>query len=184
MDRPHGRTAFRSRALRRPRREEAAAADRRLRTTPRNGLPAAAWSSPWPRSATASVPPTGFRTTIRRCPRSSRTAAGRKCAPAPCATIRTARAARKTRRSRATRSAYFVQQMNDFKNGNRKSAEPRKANTNAMIAIAKAMTDEEIKATRRVLRLDAVDAVDQGGGDRHGAQDPHLRRPVSRARRR
>src|SRR5437870_969359 len=44
-------------------------------------------------------------------------------------------------------AAYFIQQMNDFKNGNRKSAEPRKANTNAMIAIAKAMTDEEIKAT-------------------------------------
>jgi cytochrome c553 len=43
--------------------------------------------------------------------------------------------------------AYFIQQMYDFKNGVRKSAEPRKANTNAMIAIAKAMTDEEIKAT-------------------------------------
>jgi cytochrome c553 len=43
--------------------------------------------------------------------------------------------------------SYFIQQMNDFKNGNRKSAEPRKANTNTMIAIAKAMTDEEIKAT-------------------------------------
>src|SRR5712692_3548187 len=36
--------------------------------------------------------------------------------------------------------AYFIQPMNDFKNGNRKSAEARKANTNAMIAIAKAMT--------------------------------------------
>ena len=43
--------------------------------------------------------------------------------------------------------AYFIQQMNDFKNGLRKSAEPRKGNTNIMIAIAKAMTDEEIKAT-------------------------------------
>jgi cytochrome c553 len=43
--------------------------------------------------------------------------------------------------------AYFVQQMQDFKNGNRKSAESRKANTNVMIAIAKAMTDEEIKAS-------------------------------------
>ncbi len=43
--------------------------------------------------------------------------------------------------------AYFIQQMNDFRNGNRKSADPRKANTNAMIAIAKAMTSEEIKAT-------------------------------------
>jgi cytochrome c553 len=43
-------------------------------------------------------------------------------------------------------AAYFIQQMKDFKNGDRKSAEPRKANTNAMIAIAKAMTEEEIKA--------------------------------------
>jgi cytochrome c553 len=41
--------------------------------------------------------------------------------------------------------AYFIQQMQDFRNGVRKSAEPRKANTNAMIAIAKGMTDEEIK---------------------------------------
>jgi len=41
--------------------------------------------------------------------------------------------------------SYFIQQMNDFRNGLRKSAEPRKANTNAMITIAKAMTPEEIK---------------------------------------
>jgi cytochrome c553 len=41
--------------------------------------------------------------------------------------------------------AYFVQQMNDFQNGMRKSADPKKANTNVMIAIAKAMTDAEIK---------------------------------------
>ncbi len=41
--------------------------------------------------------------------------------------------------------AYFIQQMADFKNGSRKSAEPRKANTNVMIAIAKAMTDAEVK---------------------------------------
>jgi cytochrome c553 len=44
-------------------------------------------------------------------------------------------------------ASYFIQQMNDFKHGDRKSADPRKANTNAMIAIAKAMSDEEIKAT-------------------------------------
>jgi cytochrome c553 len=43
-------------------------------------------------------------------------------------------------------AAYFIQQMADFKNGNRKSAEPRKGNTNVMIAIAKAMTDDEVKA--------------------------------------
>jgi len=44
-------------------------------------------------------------------------------------------------------TAYFVQQMADFKNGNRKSADPKKGNTNIMIAIAKAMTDDEIKAS-------------------------------------
>src|SRR6185369_14413674 len=44
-------------------------------------------------------------------------------------------------------AAYFIQQMMDFKNGNRKSADPKKGNTNVMIAIAKAMTDDEIKAT-------------------------------------
>ena len=41
--------------------------------------------------------------------------------------------------------SYFVQTMNDFKDGLRKSAEPRKTNTNLMIAYAKAMTAEEIK---------------------------------------
>ena len=43
--------------------------------------------------------------------------------------------------------AYFVETMLDFKNDNRKSADTRKANTNRMIAFAKAMTDEEIKST-------------------------------------
>ena len=41
--------------------------------------------------------------------------------------------------------SYFIQTMNDFRNGVRKSGEPRKANTNAMITIAKALTPEEIK---------------------------------------
>jgi cytochrome c553 len=41
--------------------------------------------------------------------------------------------------------SYFIQTMNDFRAGLRKSAEPRKANTNLMIAIAKGMTPEEIK---------------------------------------
>ena len=61
--------------------------------------------------------------------------------------------------------AYFIQTMNDFRGDVRKSAEPRKANTNVMIQIAKGMTEEEIKASRRVLRLDEVDAVDQGRGN-------------------
>jgi cytochrome c553 len=42
--------------------------------------------------------------------------------------------------------AYFLQTMNDFKNGNRKSADPRKANTGRMSGFAKAMTDSEIAA--------------------------------------
>jgi cytochrome c553 len=40
---------------------------------------------------------------------------------------------------------YFIQTMNDFRNGSRKSTEPRKSNTNLMIKIARGMTDEEIK---------------------------------------
>jgi cytochrome c553 len=42
--------------------------------------------------------------------------------------------------------SYFVQTMLDFKNDARKSADTRKGNTNRMIAFAKAMTDDEIKA--------------------------------------
>ncbi len=43
-------------------------------------------------------------------------------------------------------AAYIIQQMADFKNGDRKSAEPRMGPPNAMIQDAKAATDEEIKA--------------------------------------
>ena len=41
---------------------------------------------------------------------------------------------------------YFVQTMMDFRNDLRHSADPRKANTNRMIAFAKAMTNDEITA--------------------------------------
>jgi cytochrome c553 len=41
--------------------------------------------------------------------------------------------------------SYFIQQINDFRNDLRKSAEPRKNNTNAMITIAKGLTPEETK---------------------------------------
>lgn len=40
---------------------------------------------------------------------------------------------------------YFIKTMEDFRNDNRKSADPRKANTNLMIQIAKGMTDAEIR---------------------------------------
>ncbi len=42
---------------------------------------------------------------------------------------------------------YFVQTMFDFKHGLRKSADWRKANTNAMAGFAKGMTDDEIMAS-------------------------------------
>lgn len=42
--------------------------------------------------------------------------------------------------------SYFMQQMSDFRADLRKSSEPRKANTNTMITIAKGMTEDEIKA--------------------------------------
>ena len=42
--------------------------------------------------------------------------------------------------------SYFVQTMADFKNGLRKSSDPRKANTNNMIRFAANMTDDEVKA--------------------------------------
>jgi cytochrome c553 len=72
--------------------------------------------------------------------------------------------------------SYFIQQMNDFRDGLRKSAEPRKANTNVMIAIAKAMTPEEIKVSAeyfgamkwtpwvRVVETNTVPKVESRGG--------------------
>ena len=42
-------------------------------------------------------------------------------------------------------AAYIIQQMADFKNGDRKSAEPRMGPPNAMIQDARAATDEDIR---------------------------------------
>jgi cytochrome c553 len=41
---------------------------------------------------------------------------------------------------------YFIQQMEDFRNGLRRSADPRKTNTNDMIRFAKAATADEVRA--------------------------------------
>ncbi len=43
--------------------------------------------------------------------------------------------------------AYFMRQLTDFRNGLRRSADPRKPNTVTMIDLAKAMTDEEMRAS-------------------------------------
>jgi cytochrome c553 len=42
-------------------------------------------------------------------------------------------------------AAYTIQQLRDFRNGLRRSADPRKPNTPSMIALAKAMTEEEMR---------------------------------------
>jgi cytochrome c553 len=40
---------------------------------------------------------------------------------------------------------YIVEQLTEFRSGNRKTSDPRKANTGTMAGFAKALTDEEIK---------------------------------------
>jgi len=62
-----------------------------------------------------------------------------------CVTIRTEKAAGERGRSR-TSLQLLVQTMADFKNGLRKSSDPRKANTNNMIRFAANMTDDEVNA--------------------------------------
>ena len=44
---------------------------------------------------------------------------------------------------------YIVQQLTDFKNGLRKTSDPRKLNTGLMAGFAKNMTDDEIKAAAK-----------------------------------
>jgi cytochrome c553 len=43
-------------------------------------------------------------------------------------------------------TAYFMRQIDDFRKGLRRTVDPRKPNTNTMIELAKAMTDEEVQA--------------------------------------
>jgi len=43
-------------------------------------------------------------------------------------------------------AAYFMRQIQDFREGRRHTADPRKPNTNTMIELAKALTDDELKA--------------------------------------
>jgi cytochrome c553 len=42
--------------------------------------------------------------------------------------------------------AYFMRQIQDFREGRRHTADPRKPNTNTMIELAKSLTDDELKA--------------------------------------
>jgi cytochrome c553 len=42
-------------------------------------------------------------------------------------------------------ATYFIRQLHDFRSGLRRSADPRKPNTNTMIDLARALTDQEIQ---------------------------------------
>ena len=57
-----------------------------------------------------------------------------------------------------------MQQMQDYRDGLRKSADPRKANTNNMIGFAKATTREEDRAAAEVTSAAAVPAPREGRG--------------------
>lgn len=54
--------------------------------------------------------------------------------------------------------SYFIQQIQDFRNGLRHTADPRKPNTPTMIALAAAMTDDEIVASARYFSAVAYSA--------------------------
>src|SRR5689334_19415898 len=43
-------------------------------------------------------------------------------------------------------ASYIMKQLQDFRSGKRHSADPRKPNTNTMIELAKALSDDELKA--------------------------------------
>jgi cytochrome c553 len=71
---------------------------------------------------------------------------------------------------------YIVQQLTDFRNGARKTSDPRKANTAVMASFTKSMTDEDIKAAAtyfasipatpwiKVVEADSVPKTKPNGG--------------------
>ena len=69
--------------------------------------------------------------------------------------------------------AYFLQQLQDFRNDLRKSADPRKANTNVMTTIAKGMSDEEMKAAAHYFADSMEHAMDQSRREPDGAELSH-----------
>ena len=89
------------------------------------------------------VPPTGFLATTPRCLMSSPTA-GNQTYPA-CGFCHYPNGKGRPNNARPCRSAagYILQQLEDFKDGARKSWDPRKRNTAQMIAIAKGLNDED-----------------------------------------
>ena len=77
--------------------------------------------------------------------------------------------------------AYFIQQMTDFKNGKRKSSDSAEGKYERHDHVCQGDDGRRDQGKRRVLRLDAMDTVDQSGGNQYRPQDSHLGRPFPRA---
>ena len=60
-------------------------------------------------------------------------------------------------------AGYILEQLADFKNGARRTADPGKRNTATMAGNASGITDDEAKAAADVLCLHEDDTVDQSG---------------------
>ena len=112
----------------------------------------------------------------------SRATGRRRRAAAARVTCRTGRDARKTRRPAALPVAYFIRQIQDFRNGLRHTADPRKPNTNTMIDLAKAMTDEEMKAAAEYFAAIKWTPWIRVVETEHGAEDADRRQSVPRRR--
>ena len=123
-----------------------AAADRASRTRRPSTSPTARRPSRWPTFATSSTSPTGFPNDHPAMP--DVFVHGRPPDVRGCGMCHMPNG--KGRPENAPLAglpyAYVVQQLADFKNDLRTSADPRKTNTTQMIQAAKAMTDDEIKA--------------------------------------
>ena len=79
---------------------------------------------------------------------------------------------------------YFIQQLHDFKNGARQSADARKPNTPVMAGFGVQMTEDEIRQSADYFSSIKWATLDRGGRVRHGAEDASLGRHVAAARRR
>jgi cytochrome c553 len=87
--------------------------------------------------------------------------------------------------------AYTIQQLRDFRDGRRYSADPRKPNTPTMIALAKAMTDEEMRQSAeyfaampwsrwmRVLEADRIPEMHLEEGSMHIAAGKEPTEPLA-----
>ena len=66
---------------------------------------------------------------------------------------------------------YIVQQVEDMREGTRKSSTDKMGSINAMMGVAKASNDAEVQHRRELFLQAEIQQMDPGGGNRHGPQD-------------